>query len=322
MSNTYHFNPETGVQGVCSASKRECPYVHGSSIEEAKNNYEKMMDEQKLTFSSFRKITPQKESSNLSVSSLRRTPLKELEPQELSNVILVEAEEAGMNVQKIKESIDLATILHEGQTRGPRWQNGVLKEKVDYIEHPLRNSLRLMRLGIQDQNIVIASVLHDTVEDGSKAYSQKFFGQELEENDAREVLSNHIKSTYGTQVNDIVQAVTNEHIPTKKVQSMSMEDRRKVYRDHVDDNIKDNVGAYMVKLSDFIDNATGLHHNDMPGKEKAVLKRALKYKPVVQIFRNRMKSLNLPLSQENLQVVLGQLDRTEIRLSMLIEKYN
>jgi len=321
MKSTYHFNPETGVHGICSASKRDCPYVHGSSIDEAKKNYEKVMEDQNLTFSSF---TKNSKSPSLSPSDkhLRRTPLKELEPQDLAKVILVEAKDSGMNVEKIHKSIELATVLHEGQTRGPRWQNGVLKEKVPYIEHPLRNSLRLMRLGVQDQNIVIASVLHDTVEDGSKAYSQKFLGQTLEENDAREVLSNHIEGSYGQEVKNIVQAVTNDYVPVKEVQAMSMEDRRKVYRDHVDHNIKNNVGAYMVKLSDFIDNATGLYHNDMPGKEKAVLKRALKYKPVVQIFRSRMEHLNLPLSNENLQVVLGQLDRTEVRLATLIEKYN
>lgn len=317
----FHFNPETGRKGICKATKKVCPLVHGATAEEAQKNYENMMEK-------YSSIALSKKNSNKKyvikepISSVKRkTPLKELAAEDIADTIIIEAKDSGMNVEKVQEAINLATLLHEGQTRGPRVINGVFKDKVNYIEHPLRNTLRLMRLGVEDQNIIVASLLHDTVEDGSQNFAQQFLKKELEENEARQELSNHIRNSFNPEVENIVQAVTNEHIPLKRIQSMSMEERRKIYRDHVDENIKHNSGALMVKVSDFIDNATGLHHNDFEGKEKAILKRALKYLPVIEIFRKRIAENKLPVSEENKKVILGQLDRTEVRLNMLISKH-
>lgn len=337
----FHINPETGRAGQCTATIKDCRYAvngeipeHYDSKEEAHVAYEKTMSDKNLMLTSFKKNneTSQKalkrdesvsrvnDSSN--VAPLRRTPLKHLESADLAKVIQAEASELGMNVEKITEAIDLATALHANQTRGPRWQNGKFMKKVPYIEHPLRNSLRLIRLGVEDEDIINAAILHDTVEDGSQEFAKKYLNKDLDEIEARKELSQHIEENYGSNVSEMVQAVTNEYVPTKTIQSMTMEARHKVYRDHVDENIKDNPGALMVKISDFIDNATGLYHNDIQGQEKGTLKRASKYLPVVDIFRKRMSEMKLPISEENKEVILGQLDRTTVRLSNIIQKYD
>ena len=332
MTVVYHFNPGTGRRALCQASVRECPLVHGSSPEEAMKNYETLMNESNEVLAGVKKHRSAvkeieegfaKNSPNAS-SSPRRTPLKALQADELAKVLLVETSDLGMDVEKIHNSVQLATILHHGQTRGPRYHNGEFKAKVPYIEHPLRNSLRLVRLGVKDQDIIIASVLHDTVEDGAQNYVNKFLNnkEEMEENEARKLLSARIEQQYGEKVASTVQAVTNEHVPLKKLGALSMQERRDIYRDHVDENIRNNPAAYMVKISDFIDNATGLYHNDIAGSEKGIIKRALKYKPVVDVFRKRMAEMELPVSKEDIKVIQGQLDRTEYRLSDLIEKYN
>lgn len=331
MAVVYHFNPNTGRRALCQASIRECPLVHGSSPEDAVKNYETLMNESNEVLAGVKKHSSAvkeieegfvKNSPN-AASSPRRTPLKALQADELAKVLLVETSDLGMDVKKVHDSVQLATILHHGQTRGPRYQNGEFKTRVPYIEHPLRNSLRLVRLGVKDQDIIIASVLHDTVEDGAQNYVRKFLNnkEEMDENEARKLLSTRIEQQYGEKVASTVQAVTNEYTPLDKLGALSMQERRDIYRDHVDENIRHNPSAYMVKVSDFIDNATGLYHNDIAGSEKGIIKRALKYKPVVDVFRNRMSEMELPVSQEDIKVIQGQLDRTEYRLSDLIEKY-
>ena len=55
----------------------------------------------------------------------------------------------------------VATHLHAGQTRFA--PDGGTRRA--YIEHPLRNTLRLIRWGVNNPMVLIASLMHDTVED-------------------------------------------------------------------------------------------------------------------------------------------------------------
>jgi len=54
------------------------------------------------------------------------------------------------------ESIDAATLLHEGQKR---------KDGEPYINHPLRVTSALVRLNILDDTILATAMLHDVIED-------------------------------------------------------------------------------------------------------------------------------------------------------------
>lgn len=314
----YHFNSTTGKTAKCEAKTRSCPLIHGDSPEEAQNNYEESMIEHTfIKVKKEKKRTPQ-EFQKMSAEILLKTPLKNLGTVELSQTIRYEAIAKGMDIEQIDSAIALASILHSHQKRGPR--AGL--DKAPYIEHPLRNTLRLIRLGVEDQNIAIGALLHDTVEDGSVQFAKKFHNKNLEEPEARKLLSSHIESSYGTRVKEIVESVTNEYTPLKEVQRKTIAERHREYRAHVVEQISKDSGSFLVKISDFIDNATGLYHTDVKGSEKATYKRAIKYLPLIDDFKNTMKNLSIPLSKENREVLEGQLDRTKIRLTKIIENYS
>lgn len=57
----------------------------------------------------------------------------------------------------LQRATQLATRLHEGQTR----KDG----KTPYITHPIRVMRTLERLGVTDEELLAAAVLHDVVED-------------------------------------------------------------------------------------------------------------------------------------------------------------
>ncbi|MGA9874166.1 MAG: hypothetical protein WBQ44_23905 [Rhodococcus sp. (in: high G+C Gram-positive bacteria)] len=62
--------------------------------------------------------------------------------------------------EDVQGAIGLASLAHRGQTRPG--QNG---NTEPYITHPLRNTLRLIRFGCEDTDVLSATALHDTVED-------------------------------------------------------------------------------------------------------------------------------------------------------------
>lgn len=323
MELKYHFNPVSGKRAMCEATVKECPLVHGSSPDEAMANYEVIMEKQNMLIAQVSAKTTNKTyiPPMYNRAPNARTPLKELSAEDLAETVESEAYSMGMDMKKIESSIALASELHANQKRGPRYFKGEYKHTSPYIEHPLRNALRLMRLGVEDDNLIAATILHDTVEDGAQEYAQNHLGKELDEVTARKELESHIRKEYGDETGDYVMAVTNEYVPKKKIQAMTLEQRHKDYREHVEENIKHSPGAYMVKISDFIDNATGLYHNDLPGQEKGTLKRAKKYLPVVDIFIKHMEKLDLPVSDDNKEVIRGQMDRTKVRLQEIIDKY-
>ena len=66
--------------------------------------------------------------------------------------------------EKIIEAVDLALSLHSDQRPRP---------DGPYIDHILRGVNRLLNLGVTDPDIIIASALHDSVEDQSSKLAEK-----------------------------------------------------------------------------------------------------------------------------------------------------
>lgn len=63
-----------------------------------------------------------------------------------------------MGTTMLERAIAFATEKHAGQLRkGPRW--------IPYVVHPLDVMGRLVRIGVSDQSILSAAVLHDVMED-------------------------------------------------------------------------------------------------------------------------------------------------------------
>jgi len=69
-----------------------------------------------------------------------------------------------------------------------------------------------------------------------------------------------------------------------------------------------------VKLSDFTDNATGIHYSEGPKLKKW----ANKYLPIVPIMQHALLREDLPLSGEVKEHIHKQLDLTSERLSNIL----
>jgi len=256
----------------------------------------------------------------VAVEVLRSTPLKELGGVQLAQALQYEAHQVlGMSGEAVSSSIDLASIVHSSQKRGTRG----LWAETPYIEHPLRNAVRLLRWGCRDQDVIIAAVLHDTIEDGAQHFVRAIArtGHEIPELEARAMLSDHIKNAYGARVLALVEAVTNDFIADTEKSESTLDERYKVYREHVRQTISGHPGAFLVKLSDFVDNAGGLYHADVPGREDFVVHRARKYLPVIAVFEEEMDHVDLPVAAGSLTAIKAQLAAIRGRLEHIMRKY-
>lgn len=243
---------------------------------------------------------------------------------ELANCLRSAGRQLDFNDEKLKSAIALATTLHENQSRGAR---GTLK-RTPYIEHPLRNAIRLIRLGNAEQDVIIANVLHDTVEDGSVDFVKKFAEDRftdgrIDEVQARAMLEDYIEKRFGGRVLNAVHKVTNEYFSRRQWSELTQEEKADLYLNHVRNSIKNDPDALLVKVSDFIDNATGLYHSDVKGREKRTLRQAKKYLPVASVFRDEIHDVSdLHVSDEGRREILLKMDRTEVRLRDIIRKYD
>ena len=311
----FHINPNTGRVLRCYAGESGiCWYgdkaIHGNTKAETQKLYEQAMKAATVP-----QVASVKELRKAPAIVLKNTDTKELNATQLAQTLRHEASELGMNAEVIDSAIDLATILHAHQKRGNR---GNFTE-TPYIEHPLRNSLRLVRMGVKNQDVIVASILHDTIEDGAKVFVEKFQNNlTIGEEDARSELGSHIGRTYGNNVLELVEAVTNDYMTDTDKSNMSEEVKNLIYLEHVQENINKNSNVLLVKISDFIDNATGLHHNDVPARREKTKKQARKYLPVVEVFKSALKSSGLP--EKQVTMLLSRMDTTKERLSSIISK--
>ncbi len=132
-----------------------------------------------------------------------------------------------------------------------------------YITHPSRNVLRLMRYGCADLDVLMATALHDTVEDQSDRIVDLLGGTE-----ALGALEAH----FGAEVARLVEAVTTS--------PRTGEDRAAQYVEHVTAVIRDPK-VFLVKVSDYVDNAGSLKYLVDEAKRTTLLG---KYAPLVVIF--------------------------------------
>jgi hypothetical protein len=321
--NRYHVNLTTGVPGKCRAIK-SCPFGlsledHYGTASEARAAFEKQMVSKTFVSLSREPALSVEFLRTIPAGILRDTPLKELSAAQLAQTLQHEAAAAGMDSDVISSSVDLATILHAHQSRGNRG-NFVT---TPYIEHPLRNAVRLLRLGVVNQDVIVAVVLHDTVEDGAAVFVQKFHTDIPSDDElaSRAVLSDYISNAYGSNVARLVEAVTNDYIADTEKSKMSLAQKNLGYLTHVRDNIKGDAEVILVKITDFVDNASGLYHNDIPGRELKTKRQAQKYRPVVDVFLDELKRTKLPISDAHLAALIERLEKTKISLDKIIARH-
>lgn len=208
-------------------------------------------------------------------------PLKDMDPSALTMAIFSDIRDIpSIDGVKVSTAISAASFFHLNQTRANR--KGF--PRTAYIEHPLRNALRVLRWGVSSEAVLISVVLHDTVEDCLDRILTSFvpgchvgIGPEAQ----RELAYRWIAGEFGQEASDLVRSLTN---PLATGEQLTKARKREKYAADVAQKIRGNAGAVIGKLADFMDNAGGLHHNAVDGNERMIQHLTAKYHPVVAIF--------------------------------------
>lgn len=241
--------------------------------------------------------------------------LKEMDPGALTMALMDVADDESIDwgtssPKDFIRAINHATFLHRKQTR----TNRANFPRTAYIEHPLRNTLRLYRWGCSDGETLTATVLHDTVEDCAKGIVPDADKYE-DEQSLRDAAVGKLKGLYGDRVGGITLSMSNEILPP----GSSRADRVRSYVDHLKVEL-DDPQVFQSKMADFADNAGGLHHNLIEGQEGMVKRMATKYSLALPVFKEK-----LDLHRNTLPIaVVYEMDRclhnTETRLSAILTK--
>jgi (p)ppGpp synthase/HD superfamily hydrolase len=209
--------------------------------------------------------------------------LKEMDGVLLAADIRLRAAAAGMASARLEDAIALAAWAHRGKRRLKR---GDLP-RTAYIEHPLRNAARVLRWGVVHQPVVLACVLHDTVEDHALELAAALGAPTSDEAAAREIVLAFYVDSFGERTAELVRAMSNPLGDDAPADEAATHDS---YRRHVVAEIADPEVA-VCKLADLADNALSLHHT---GEEDARTARlARKYAPLLPVFADRLRDDDL-----------------------------
>jgi guanosine-3',5'-bis(diphosphate) 3'-pyrophosphohydrolase len=128
-----------------------------------------------------------------------------------------------MNIAVFLSALEFAANKHCGQYRKS-------KEKIPYINHPISVARLLAEVGrVRDQNILIAALLHDTIED-------------------TDTTPEEITAAFGPEVCSLVLEVTDD-------KSLPKATRKQLQIDHAPSL---SPGAALIKLADKICNVSDL----------------------------------------------------------------
>jgi (p)ppGpp synthase/HD superfamily hydrolase len=255
-------------------------------------------------------------------NKLQLLRLKEMDPGSLTLALMSDirtlANDDLLEEKPIFNALHVATFLHRNQTRANRKN----LPRTPYIEHPLRNALRLLRWGCTTQDIIVAALLHDTIEDCVDDIILYYIGTDpapLGEQEKRDMAVAWMAAEFGPEVARIVLAVSNGFTP----EGMTKDEKRLAYAKHVAKIIEDDPAVFLVKFSDFVDNALGLYHNNIAGKEAMIAHLAVKYYAVVSIFAIVYEGpvgLKLPVDAAGFREIGSQIRAAESRLKDLLPK--
>lgn len=190
---------------------------------------------------------------------------------------------------KIIQTLALMQEVHADQH--PR------ADGAPYFTHPLDVASQVLNcMTHKDADLVIAALLHDSLEDQANKLAQKSNLQTGTQTDrALEFLS----STFGHRITQIITELSNPDFDSLLHQQGL--DRghpdytrasNRIYADHVQEAIEDPDVA-LIKFFDFSANALHLDNVTDP-KRKAKL--TTKYSPVIQIFIDRLLDTSKPLN--------------------------
>lgn len=292
----FHINPANGEPGPCRA-QIACPFgdetEHYPTKEDARLAYEGKMQ-----------AFPQRKSMKL------------MDAQDLKRAVLEEADLNPIHKARLASAIELAEVLHDRQIRKSAVQGRV---NTPYVEHPLRNTLRLVRLGVKDIDVLEAAVLHDTVEDCGDRFQELNPTGAQGEAEERAALSAYIADRHSARTRELVMGVTNPLVPAGVKQTR--EEKHRAYAVNVEAEIAEDPDVYLVKFVDYIDNAGSLHHS-LPHEIPKAQVQAQKYNPLIPVFQKYLSRHEPVFVQRFGQAAVDEmrerLRRTGVRLDRLL----
>jgi (p)ppGpp synthase/HD superfamily hydrolase len=240
-------------------------------------------------------------------SIYRATKLKEMDSAALVFAIMHEIDADRVDRTQLGNALELATAAHLSQKR-----IGRAAYPVDpYIVHPLRNVLRLIRLGCADPDVLSATALHDTVEDQPREIVSILDESRLTDGSNQQAALDLITENFNTETSRLVAAVTNPL--THAVQSKT--EKNVAYAEHVAEVIKDPK-VFLVKFADFVDNAGSVQYLEDETKRT---KLAAKYAPVVAVFASALHANRdgLELPPQGLHAIDARLNKLTKSLTCL-----
>ncbi len=201
---------------------------------------------------------------------------------------------SGPQRRRLADALTLAARLHADDRR----------QSEPYVNHLLRVAIRIMsHYGVRDPDVVVAALLHDSVEDHAAGLAR---GGRPEAAQSELALA-ELARRFGPRVAELVGAVTNpEYDPGR--------DRHEQYREHVAASLDASPWARVIKASDFTDNGAGLIHTTGP----RVPQLASKYSPLVPVLRELIARPDTPLGEPARQRILDQLDRAQERFAAIL----
>lgn len=229
--------------------------------------------------------TPPRVSTASAPLSFPRVPLKEMDAAmlgfELTRELELHLPDAGDRTM-VTSAAMLATHLHRNQTRRVRAN----MPRVPYIEHPLRNALRVVRWGGAERDLLAATLLHDTVEDCADEIVEQFAADHPlagEGADAHTVALAWMGEQFSPSVARSVELVTNAPGSTRADYLGHMDELVELARRHGEGSPE--FAALVVKGSDLVDNAGSLGHQYTPGNnERQTVSLAQKYLPAIEVI--------------------------------------
>jgi len=252
----------------------------------------------------------------LSAEERQTKPLKEMNPAGLALTISeFAAATPGVDQGRVDAAILFAANVHRKDFRANRGRYPY----TPYIEHPLRNTLRLIRYGCADEAALIGSLLHDVVEDHPLEIARDFGGKATgDEGEARQVAQTYIAAEFGERAAAIVHGMSNPI----GVDDLPVAQKNAAYAAHVAEAIEEPLVA-VGKVCDLVDNAVGLYHNLNGGamKTDSIRRKAVKYLAVWDVVEQRVArdqiERRFPVSASGLEHMRRNLAAGRERLEML-----
>lgn len=228
--------------------------------------------------------------------------------------------ESKQNRDQIISALNLMLELHKDQADRPDGQ--------PYVNHPLEVAISVNKfMNQKDPDLVIAALLHDSIEDQNYKLAlnklEQQFGpnvrllnqEDIKDTFQDEIAENamlEIKEKYGDKVAKIIQHLSNPNFKEmidKLAEKGIYKTKNELYKEHVEEAIKDS-DVLIIKLADFSKNGMNLTRlAEGPRKDKLTKK----YTPVFKVFIDRLQDESLLINDK--ENIVNKLNETYSKLT-------